>query len=427
MSKKKKLIIAGIVAGVIIVIAAVVGIILAVTKKENGSSKDRVYVESVASVCGMSTVGVNSSYAGKVETQDTLDVKVDPERKVLECLVSVGDEVEVGTELFKYDTSDLESQVNTAKLELESFDNEIADYNNQIASLTAEKKNAPTDQQLEYTMQIQSIQLSIQQTNLEKNMKNAEITKLNTNIANSTVKSTMAGVIKAINESGGTNSEGVELPYMTILATGEYRVKGSIDEQSLYGGFVVEGASVIVRSRVDESQTWKGTISKVDTENNETNQNNGYMMEGGGESATRYPFYVELESSEGLMLGQHVFIEPDYGQSDVEVKEGIWLDEYYIDQTGDEPFVWVADKKMKLEKRVVELGEYDADMMRYEIKSGLDEEDYICWPMDNLYEGIKCVTNYEEVDYEAPLYQTDGMDDLSDEDMLREYVEEETE
>ena len=52
---------------------------------------------------------------------------------------------------------------------------------------------------------------------------------------------------------------------MTILQTGEYRVKGSIDEQNVW--MISDGQAVIIRSRVDESQTWNGTISKIDTDN----------------------------------------------------------------------------------------------------------------------------------------------------------------
>ena len=37
-------------------------------------------------------------------------------------------------------------------------------------------------------------------------------------------------------------------------------------------------------------------------------------------SSTSYPFYVELDSSDGLMLGQHVYIERDIGQD--EQKDG---------------------------------------------------------------------------------------------------------
>ena len=42
------------------------------------------------------------------------------------------------------------------------------------------------------------------------------------------------------------------------------------------------------------------------------------------------------------MLGQHVYVEADYGQS--EEKAGIWLDESFIcDADTDNPYVWVDD------------------------------------------------------------------------------------
>ena len=58
------------------------------------------------------------------------------------------------------------------------------------------------------------------------------------------------------------------------------------------------------------------------------------MMYGGSaedaaqNTSTSYPFYVELESSEGLLLGQHVYIEQDNGLEERE--EGIWLDEAFL-------------------------------------------------------------------------------------------------
>ena len=68
-----------------------------------------------------------------------------------------------------------------------------------------------------------------------------------------------------------------------------------------------------------------------------------------------YPFYVELDSSDGLMLGQHVYIERDIGQD--EQKDGLWISDYYIvDADTNEPYVWAANDKKKLEKRYVTLG-----------------------------------------------------------------------
>ena len=115
---------------------------------------------------------------------------------------------------------------------------------------------------------------------------------------------------------------------------------------------------------------------------------------------------------DGLILGQHVYIELDQGQE--EVKEGLWLYGSYIVRDEDTPYVWAANEKNRLEKHYIELGEYDADMDEYEIVSGLAEDDYIAWPMAGLYEGVTTVTDEAEVDYSSPLYNQPADENLYD-------------
>lgn len=150
---------------------------------------------------------------------------------------------------------------------------------------------------------------------------------------------------------------------------------------------------MIIRSRVDDS-TWTGTVTKIDLEHPDNGNNNDYYMSS-GTTATKYPFYISLDSTDGLMLGQHVYVEADYGQGDV--KEGLWLDEYYIMQEDDGAYVWAENAKGYIEKRKIELGEYDENMMRYQILSGLTEDDYIAYPEDRVKEGMKVTHNYEDV------------------------------
>lgn len=415
MSKKKKV---AIIVGAVVVAVAAIIIGVFVWKGRAGGSKnssDKVYVEKVAFVMSQ-TSGVNNRYSGVVEPQETLEVKKDMEREVKEVFVSVGDEVEEGTVLFSYDTEDMQMQLDQMKLDLEGIANEISNYNAQIGELQQEKATVPADQQFEYTTQIQTLQTSIKQAEFNRTSKQAEIEKMQTSIDNSEVKSTMAGVVKSINESG-MDEYGNMAAFMTILATGEYRVKATLDETSI--GMIMEGDPVILRSRIDETMTWTGSVTKIDTDPTEQNNNNYYGGMEGGETASKYAFYVSLDSTDGLLLGQHLYVEPDYGQADITEKEGIWLGSWYIDMSGDEPFVWVADKKNKLRKRPVELGAYDENMDEYEIVSGLSEEDYIAFPMPGLYEGVKTVTNEAEVDYSSPLYNQefdDGM--MMDDDMM---------
>ena len=61
-----------------------------------------------------------------------------------------------------------------------------------------------------------------------------------------------------------------------------------------------------------------------------------------------------------------------------------------IDQTEPEQaFVWADDGKGRLEKRQVELGDYDENLLEYQILSGLELTDSITYPETGLEEGMK--------------------------------------
>ena len=367
MSKKKKIILA------VVIVAAVAAVAVGFFLKDRlGNSKsggDAAYVESVQSMTGAVNAGSQNRYMGVVESQDTWNITLSSDQTVKQIFVAVGDEVQEGTPLFEYKTDDLSLQIAQAKLELESIGNQITDYNNQIKTLTAEKNAASKDEQFNYTVQIQSLQTSIKQSEYEQQSKKLEIQKMEDTMSQSTVTSKINGVVKSINENGDSDQYGNTQPFMSILTTGDYRVKGTVNETNVYK--LSEGQAVILRSRVDDTKTWSGTIEKIDTENKESDNNNGVMSSTGSNSdnqSTKYPFYVKLDSADGLMLGQHLYVELDEGQT--ETKDGIWIYSGYIVQDEDTPYVWADNGKGKLEKRTVELGEYDEGMDMYEIKSG---------------------------------------------------------
>ena len=398
MSKKK----IGIIVGVAVVVAAAaaVGGWLLLRGAGGKSGGDKVFVEPVASVTGAGSV-VQNRYSGVVEPQRTWEIKKNMEKTVKEVFVKEGDQVEVGTALFEYDTDSIKDEIAQARLELESIGNEITDYNNQIEELKKERDQASSDDKFQYTTQIQTIQTSIKQAEYNLESKKVEIQKKEESLNNAVVKSEIAGTIKSISENGYDPYTGNELPFMTVLATGEYRVKGTVNEQNVW--MVTEGTPVILRSRVDESQTWTGTVKEVDTKTEVSDNNNGYFDDTMGERATKYPFYIELDSADGLMLGQHVYIEMDMGQA--ELREGIWLYSSYVVTEESGSFVWADNGNHRLEKRAVELGEYDENTDTYQILSGLTEEDYIAYPMAALYEGVPTVTDMSEVDYDSTMYQ----------------------
>ena len=403
MNKKK----IGMVVAAVAVLAAIGGGAWYFLKGQVGSGNkaDKVYVETVGSLTAADS-GSQSRYSGVVEAQETWDVNKDSDREIKEVFVKKGDMVEEGAKLFEYDMDEVAAEIQQAQLELEGMQNDITNLQSQINQLTKERNSVSADEKFEYTADIQEKQNSIKQTEYNIESKKAEIQKKQESMDKAVVTSKIAGVVKSINESG-TDMMGESAAYMTILAVGDYRVKGTVSETNVQ--FLSEEQPVILRSRIDEEQTWAGKISKIDTQNEEQNNNSDMYYDdssGGAEKATKYPFYVALESTEGLMMGQHLFIELDQGQT--EQKEGIWLFEAYIVQEEESAYVWADNGKNRLEKREVELGEYDENLGAYEIVSGLSEEDAIAFPMEGLYEGVATVTDISEVDYTSPLYNQEG-------------------
>lgn len=440
MSKKKIAIIIGTVA---VAAAAAVGVWYFASHLGKDSN-DRVYVEKVSTIMGSAT-GAQNRYSGVVQPQKTIEVNTDSDRTVKEVYVKVGDTVEEGTPLFCYDTEELTMDLDQAKLELENEDVEISNYKSQIAELKKEKDAAAESDKFEYTTQIQTIETQIKQSEYEKSSKQLEIDKIQKKIDNSEVLSTASGVVKSVSDVNAQESTDSSAAFLTILSTGGFRVKGTVNEQNI--GMISSGSAVIVRSRVDEELIWHGAIESIDTDDPSSSSEDDMMYDDSEEStaaSTDYPFYVALEDAQGLMLGQHVLIELDEGQT--EKKDGIWLFSSYIvfdEADGDMPeeledldedtemveevaevleegtedleegtetteiqiaYVWADDGNGRLEKRTVELGEYDENLDEYEIVSGLSEDDLIAWPMDGLYEGIITVTNVDDIDYSSDLY-----------------------
>ena len=355
-------------------------------------TEELAYVMSVSS---MNDVSGTQRLAGVVESQKTLEIQKDSEREIKEVLVKAGDDVEVGTPLFTYDTASLEMDIQQAQLDLERAAGEMTNLQAQIQQLEKEKKDAPEEEQFSYTTQIQSAQMDLKKSEYDRKAKEVEINRIQSQIDNSTVTSEMKGVVKSVQnqDQEGSNMYGdpSSQAFITILATGEYRVKGRVNEQNI--GEIMEGEAALIRSRVDEDQVWTGTFTAVDTKNPESNSNMSYYVSSDDSSqttSTSYPFYVDLNSSQGLLLGQHVYIEHDTGLSQRE--PGIWLSEAFIADLDKKPYVW-AEKDGVLEKRNVILGTYDAEMMQYKIEDGLDNKDYVAYPQDFLKEGMK--TTYD--------------------------------
>ncbi|MBR6402554.1 MAG: efflux RND transporter periplasmic adaptor subunit [Eubacterium sp.] len=442
---KVKRIITGIVITLIVAAAAVFGVFFFRNKGSIISSDKLVFVESVRSITGVS-LGNTSRFMGVVESQESKGVQKDSNLNVKEIFVKPGDTVKEGDDLFSYDTTDMELNLEQLNLDRQGIQNTIEGYYSTISDLEAQR-DAATDEneRLSYESQITSTSTNIKEEELNLQAKDNEIKKQQDAIDNSIVKSPMSGIIKTINSSGavstnddddslgpsadfGSSSGNSNDAFITIIAEGNYRIKGTTDEMNIHS--FTSGTKVILRSRVDESVVWKAQVAKVDMEpKNKGGDDDGYYGYGGmGESASNYNFYVTPKDTEGMMLGQHLYIELDVGQG--EKKEGLYLASYYIMQEESGYYVWKRGADEKITKAQITVGEYDEDMDSYEVTGGLSLNDYIAYPGPDIVEGCKTTTNYDDIveqgdvgddalpdgddGFDGSMTPGDAMDDMDD-------------
>lgn len=375
-----------------------------------GESNGEASVQSVSMICGLGTAGLTDRFAGVVSAMGETNIKKDDSLTIGEIKVKVGDAVKVGDVLFTYDMSQLEISLEEAQLALEDLKATLADKEEEKKQAEAALNEIADDIERNKTLgQIRQINLDIRNTNRSITDKGREIEKIQNNMKNGSVKAEVEGEVKSVNPNGGTDDRGNALPLISIVQTGGFRVKGYVNESN--ASVLSAGAKVVIRARTG-NQTWGGTIASIDW-NNPAKSSGSNNYDGGSSdtgTSSKYPFYVELDSSDGLLLGQHVYIEPDLGQSDSPT--GIQLPAGFINDADASPWVWAQGSNGKLEKRSITLGEYNGELDTYAVTDGLTASDYIAYPDDTLKAGMSCVT-YDESTFEPDNSATtpgDGMD-----------------
>ena len=358
-------------------------------------SEGAVYVQSVESLSGMGGIAPGDRFAGLVVSEHVAEIQKDGDRRIAELLVKEGDDVKQGDSLFSYDTDELQLNLDKQRLELQQLLATIDNYKAQINELESQSRGLGGTEKLQYTVQIQSLQIDLKESELKINTKETEIRRSEEVLENAVVTAPVTGRVQSISENG-TDNQGKPLPYITIQQSGSYRIKGMLGE--LQRGGIQEGSRLRILSRTDDSVSWAGTVSLVDYENpSQGDANSMYYGPSADEmtAASRYPFYVELDSTDGLILGQHVYLEletPENGFT------GPAIDAAFIcyEEDGVTAYVW-AESRGKLEKRSVTLGELDPMTGAVQIITGLSAEDYIAFPDEALCRpGVSTTHEYTE-------------------------------
>ena len=342
-----------------------------------GSKENAVFVQSVEKLSGLGGIAPGDRFPGMVVSENVTEVQKDQDKVIADLYVKEGQDVTEGQELFTYDMDQLQLSLDKQKLELEQLKATIENYKSQIEDLKKDEAKAWGSNKLQYTIEIQSLQVDLKEAELNLVSKEKAAAQTESMLTNVTVVSPVTGRITGINENGYDNY-GNPLAFITIQQAGSFRIKGTLGE--LQRGGIMEGTRMKIVSRTDENLFWYGTVTLVDYESpSQGNDNDMYIggMMDPMSSSSKYPFYVELESSEGLLLGQHVYLEVDTGEEEA---AALSIGSAFVcyDESGT-AYVW-AEKNGKLEKRGVVTGEYNYMLDTVEILQGLTEGDYIAFP-----------------------------------------------
>lgn len=383
-------------------------------------------------------------FAGMVVSEDIVKIQKDSNKTVLERYVSVGQKVKEGEKLFSYDSAALEIDLEKLSLEVEKMKNEQTTFADQMDSLQKQLDNTYDDSdRIRLTLEINTLKTKQMENDYQLAAKEKEVTQLQEMLKNVDITAPVDGTIRQIDEEGQSGA------YITIQQSGAFKVKGTVNEMSLNNGLMA-GARVQVISRLDSTKTWMGTVASIEMQPDSGDENNGGMIGGmnggmgdGMTNSSSYPFFVELDSTEGLLLGQHVYME-------IAVDDqlgGLWVPEHYLtnvttdEATGEmKANIWVANSQGKLEQRTVQLGMYNEMAASYEIISGLAAEDYVANPDDSgcksgaevMYRNASDFSGGETDGTEAPVQEPSdevtesGTDEIVVERDMENSVENET-
>lgn len=355
-------------------LAAVMALSLCACAEEN----EGIAVQRADSLAAASVAG--ERYAAMVVSEDVTEIKRDHTKTVEELYVSVGDSVKTGDKLFTYDLEALELDHEKQLLEMEKMKNELVGYKEQLEKL--EKQLGRTYNEADksrLTLEINTLKTTILEIDYQMIAKEKAIADIEETLQNVDVISPVDGTVRAVNEEEGAQS------YITIQREGAYKIKGSLNEMNMNSG-IMPGVRVRAYSRVEKGAYWEGTVVSIDTDDSSQDQNNfWYGPVDPMTESTNYVFFIEPDSTEGLILGQHLYVELAPAMD----KAGLWIPENFfasfdVDEMGNSTAtLFVADSNGKLVLRSVVLGMYDGMDFTYEVLEGLSGQEYVADPFDS--------------------------------------------
>ncbi|HFU4364432.1 TPA: efflux RND transporter periplasmic adaptor subunit [Streptococcus suis] len=329
------------------------------------------------------SIASSTLLTGVVSAAEEQYVYYDPSKgDISEILVEPGSQVEAGTALLRYDSTELQSALDSAVRARDKVGRQIDELQQNYQTVTV-PADATTGEDTQSTSQ-QSYDSHLADLNDAYADAQAAVDKAYTAVLEATVTSTVSGTVVEVNKSVSKNATGSQTVIHIVNQT-SLEVKGNLTEYDLAN--IATDQAVKLTTKVYPDQTWDGKISYI-SNYPATDQEASAVAGATSGTSAKYPFKVALTSEVGdLKQGFTVNIEV------VNTSKNILVPVTAVVYEEDKTFVWtIVDGKAK--KVEVTLG--NADATNQEVKTGLAVGDHvISFPTLDLEDG-KEVEAYEE-------------------------------
>ena len=225
--------------------------------------------------------------------------------------------------------------------------------------------------------EIKELQLKVKQAELD--LKKSQLA-----LDNSTVRSTIDGVVRTLTDEQSATSNGT--PFLVVSGQGQYTIKGSISESLLTS---IQVGDPISAMSYDNGMTYTGTITEISQY--PLDAGSGGMYGGSGNpNSSQYEFTAVVDQPDGLSNG--MYLEITLSTQNQANTEALYLQKAYIREDESGSYVMKVGVDNRLYKQYLELGTSIYGGEYIEIKRGLTMDDYIAFPYGaNVEEGVRAV------------------------------------
>ena len=320
------------------------------------------------------TVASSVLLSGTVTAKNEQYVYLDASKgEVDEILVSVGDKVDKGQALVKYNSTEAQSAYDAANRAIAKADRRINDLKESRNNTLADSEEYDGAQE----SSVSSIDSQISDARDSRADAEAQLKKAQAQLDATKVLSTLEGTVVEVNRNVSKSTSAANQVMIHVVSNDNLQVKGELSEYNLANLSVDQ--EVTLSSKVYQDKTWTGKISYISAY--PKNSGEGTNAITGGNTGSKYPYTIEVTSDIGdLRPGFTVSVEV---KSD---KKSILVPLTSVITEDGKKYVWVVDEEDKAKKIEVSLGNADAE--NQEITSGLtDGTKVISNPTTSLEEG----------------------------------------